>query len=344
MLSKILLILTIIFTYIGDSINALSSTFLCKKNPTHLTQQSLTRATVALQKTEPLISAAIVAFSLLIIALIIPKSSEAHDEAELPKNVTCELDLHTNDERESDMPTNETCLTNSDDKLKNKTEVIKTMIQHFCFIVSFGIVAFTFTLLLTNNKSAELVVYLITQIAIKFVIFVVMLIIFFILICKNIKEFCKCSRMLFSVNVWLVILIVTCFYHIFYHTLCIISIKNIAHANILNFIFVEYIFTIMMTLLQTLFIVGTYLCRTCDNNVSKKWMELIYFVCSLIGMVNMGLWFSDIIGKEKLFYNPEEHDLKLSLFKSFSLLLSIFYRFQTGLEFLKLYWLQNKKT
>lgn len=340
---KILLLFTIIFTYSGDSIDALSSNFLCKTHPTHLTPQSVTRATVALQKTEPLISAAIVGFSLLTIALIFPKSSEAHEESDLPTNLTRESDLHTNDACESDMPRNETRLTHFDDIPNNKTKVFKTTIQHFCFIVSFGIIAFTFTILLSNNQSADLVVYVITLIAMKAVILLLVLIIFLILICTNIKDFCKCSC-ISSFNVGLVILIVTCLYHIFYHTVCIIRSDNTAHANIKFLVFLEYIVTIMMALLQTLVIVGTYLCRTYDNMISKTRMKIIYFLFSLIGMMNMGLWFSDIIGKEMLIYNPVEEPIFWKLCKSFSFLLSIFYRLQTGLEFLKLYWHQNKMT
>lgn len=60
-------------------------------------------------------------------------------------------------------------------------------------------------------------------------------------------------------------------------------------------------------------------------------------------MMNIGLWFCDIIGKENLIYKPDEEPI-WKLCKSFSLLLSIFYRFQTGLEFLKLYWHNNKTT
>lgn len=339
---QIISIVAFFSTYVGDLNNALSPEFLCKTN-TSSTPQNITRATEALKKTEPLISAAIIGFSLLTIALIFPKDSETSGVSDLSINDTRESDLPINDTRESELSTTESRLTDSKDLVDIITELFKTTIQQFFFIVSFGIFAFTFTLILSNHQSADLVAYVITQIAIKAITSLLLLIILLILICRNKENVCKCSRMIFSVNVWLVILIVTCIYHIFYHTVCIIRVEYIAHADIEILVFVENIVTITMALLQTPIIVGTYLCRTCDNRVSKKGMEFIYLLCSLIGMMNIGLWFSDIIGKEKLIYNPDEEPI-WKLCKSFSLLLSIFYRFQTGLEFLKLYWHNNKTT
>lgn len=332
-------ILACFFIYVGDLNDALSPEFLCKTNSSS-TPQNITRATEALKKTEPLISAGIIGFSLLTIALIFPKDSEPSGVSYLSINDTLESDLPINDTRESDLSTTESRLSDLVDII---IEFFKTTIQQFFFIISFGIFAFTFTLILSNHQSADLVAYAITQIAIKAITSLLLLIILLILICRNKGNVCKCSRMIFSVNVWLVILIVTCIYHIFYYTVCIIREEYIANADIKILVFAENIVTITMALLQTLFIVGTYLCRTCDNRVSKKGMKYIYFWCSLIGMMNMGLWFCDIIGKENLIYKPDEEPI-WKLCKSFSLLLSIFYRFQTGLEFLKLYWHNYKTT
>lgn len=256
-------ILACFFIYVGDLNDALSPEFLCKTN-TSLTPQNITRATEALKKTEPFISAGIIGFSLLTIALIFPKDSE-------PNGVS---NLSTNDTLETDLPTTESRLSDLVDII---IEFFKTTIQQFFFIIYFGIFAFTFTLILSNHQSADLVAYAITQIAIKAITSLLLLIILLILICRNKGNVCKCSRMIFSVNVWLVILIVTCIYHIFYYTVCIIREEYIANADIKSLVFAENIVTITMALLQTLFIVGIYLCRTCDNRVSKKGMKIIYF-------------------------------------------------------------------
>lgn len=324
------------FTYVGGLNDALLPEFLCKTN-TSSTPQNITRATEALKKAEPLISAAIVGFSLLTIALIFANDSE-------PNGVS---DLSINDTRESDLPTNETRLliTDSEDLADIIMELFKTTIQQFIFIVSFGIFAFTLILILLNHQSADLIAYIITQISIKAItsLLLLLLIILLILICRNKENVCKCSRMIFSDSVWLAIFIVTCIYHIFYHIVCIIRVEYIAHADIEILVLVENIVTITMALLETLFIVGTYLCRKFDDRVSKKRMECVYLLCSLMGMMNMGLWFSDIIGKDNLIYNPDQEPF-WKLCKSFSLLLSIFYRFQTGLEFLKIYWHNNKRS
>lgn len=71
---------------------------------------------------------------------------------------------------------------------------------------------------------------------------------------------------------------------------------------------------------------GIYLCRICDNRVLKKGMKFIYFLCFFIGMMNMGLWFCDIIGKENFIYKFDEEFI-WKFCKFFSLLFLIFYCF-----------------
>lgn len=61
----------------------------CKTNSSS-TPQNITRATEALKKTEPLISAGIIGFSLLTIALIFPKDSEPNGVSDLSINDTLE--------------------------------------------------------------------------------------------------------------------------------------------------------------------------------------------------------------------------------------------------------------
>lgn len=56
----------------------------------------------------------------------------------------------------------------------------------------------------------------------------------------------------------------------------------------------------------------------------------------------MGLWISDSISKENLIYKVDDDDF-WNLFKNVTLLLTTFFRFQTSLEFLKLYWHHEKR-
>lgn len=130
-----------------------------------------------------------------------------------------------------------------------------------------------------------------------------LLIIFLIFICRNKENVCKCLCMIFIDSVWLVIFIVICIYYIFYYIVCIICVEYIVYVDIEIFVLVENIVIIMMVLFEIFFIVGIYLCRKFDDRVLKKRMECVYLLCFFMGMMNMGLWFSDIIGKDNFIYN-----------------------------------------
>lgn len=80
--------------------------------------------------------------------------------------------------------------------------------------------------------------------------------------------------------------------------------------------------------------------RKCENYFHEK---CVYFACSVLGVLNLGLWASDSIGKGRFpvftismyrAYKPEVWSFIVKII----LTLTIFYRFHTGLDFLEFYW------
>lgn len=154
-------VVAIIFTNIGSWIDALSSAYLFKPHLNiSLPVQNITRAMETIEETEPLVSSAIISFSLLTISLLFPKPG-----------LTCTLsnsDLQTVDS----IPNNDTAFYNQ----IIKTWHCKVIFQIFFLLLSVGLVAFTFTELLTEESSEDLKAYIITEIVLKSIILFLVLI------------------------------------------------------------------------------------------------------------------------------------------------------------------------
>lgn len=153
-------------------------------------------------------------------------------------------------------------------------------------------------------------------------------------------------------NAWVVLFVIACIGKVFHHVACGICINDIQDIEIDVYVIhvVEIIISIIAAVLQTFFIIGTYYnvkCENCDDSIryeceSNRCKEIVYFACSLLGILNMGLWISDSISKENLIYKEDDDDF-WNLFKNVTLLLTTFFRFQASLEFLELYWHHEKK-
>lgn len=338
-------VVAIIFTNIGTWIDALSSSYLFKSHSnSSLPVQNETRAMETIEETEPLISSAIVSFSLLTISLLFPKAGD-----------TCALSR-------SDLQRVDLTLNNDFAFYDQIIKTCKIIVQILFLLLSFGLVAFTFTELITEESIADLKAYTITQIVFKSIILLLVLInciCFFgerLKNCLSFKEFKNCSNICKSVckivcfNAWVVLFVIACIGNVFYHVACGICINDIQDIEIDVYVIVEIIISIIAAVLQTFFIIGTYYnvkCENCDDTIryeceSNRCKEIVYFACSLLGILNIGLWISDSISKENLIYKEDDDDF-WNLFKNVTLLLTTFFRFQTSLEFLKLYWHHEKR-
>lgn len=176
----------------------------------------------------------------------------------------------------------------------------KSFFGCICFIC-FHILCF-----LTTNSSEELLnhseyfeVYVSMQLSMKVVMFLL------IVPCLIFKW----PRMTFHFNVWSFVLIITCFGNVVYHVLYCFALWSNGKENVIIVSWTDNIVSIFLAGFQTLFILGTHLhsdqvtacctCSPCINNCKNK-ESFVYYACSILGVLNFGLWVSDSIGEERL--------------------------------------------
>lgn len=337
----------IVFINIGNVSNALSSGFLFATHMDNNTADNysvssntsissdVTRVLKALEITEPILSSAIVGFSLLTMDLLFPNAGD-HDA--LPNS-------------DNQMQANGSPVTDHNFSNNLNIKLCGISFQLAVFLASVWLFAITFTGLLTGYSVADLKVYITSHIIMKSIIFMM----FIIIIGVGLKyKFCEesipissHSRIRCHFNVWIFILILAFIGNICYHIRCLTRTAHLQDTKVKDYVIFDNIIGIIIGISQTLFILRTYVGKKCENSVDLsersacvKWLyeDGLYFTCSLLGMINMGLWISDSIGNSRLIYEPDDN-----LFFKICLLLTTFFRFQIGLEFLKLYWCNGTK-
>lgn len=332
---KIFLI-CILIANIGTWIEALSTDFLfnASQNIT-VPDQNITRPTVAIEKTKQLLPSAVIGFSVLTIDLLFTKADETPLESDAP----LEAEVYESP-LESDAEIK---------KYKNQ-KAFKTIIQIIFLLLSFFLLAFTFTELLTSDSSADLECYFFSHMVFKLLNIVLIVIISIGINCKETinrlrEKLLNIRQHPSKVNVWVIIFITTCIVKVFYHIVCFSLPAQDVKIEI--WVVIDNIISIVLVIIQTLFILVSYTSTNIKDQrelLSVKCLKIFdrSFICSLLGMMNMALWFSDSIGKEKLIYGLGNNVVEN--LRKFSLLFSIFFLFQAGLEFLKCYlWNENDK-
>lgn len=327
-------LIPILVANMGTLMEALSTDFFFNATQnTTVIEQNSTRPTVAIEKTKPLLPSAVIGFSVLIIDLLFTKADETPLES---KASTGTVANETAPQSDASTETEE---------YKNFI-VFKTCIQIIFLLLSFFLLAFTFTELLTSDSSADLEYYVISHIVFKLLNIGLMVIISIGIKCKEtitrlrakLSNICQHPLIISEVNVWVAIFITTCFVKVLYHIVCFcLPAKDV---KIEVCVVIDNIISIVLAIIQTIFILVTYtgtnfkhkcelLSEKCLKNDDRS------FICSLLGMMNMALWFSDSIGKEKLIYGVGSNAVEN--LRKFSLLFSIFFLFQAGLEFLNFF-------
>lgn len=324
------------------------SDFLFKK---HLDSNSSTsifnktdssnRAIEAIEKTDPFLSPAMIEFSLMAIDLLFTKTDDSlegsipNDSRDVENGVTLD---HTDDRNIS--------THNEGNEWK---DFFKAVLQILLGIVSFALFAFTFTVVLTTESQHQVVtnindfnVYVVMQLILKIIILVLV----------TISLLSLWPFLTFHFNVSAFVLIVTCFGNIVYHMLYCFALhfesnqKDEEHGIKKGFITVSWadnIISIIIAGFQTLFILGFHSPKNYRNMISKDWENCVYYVCSLLGVLNLGLWISDSIGEERLpifsFSIYKAYEVEVwSVINKIILPLTIFFRFHSGLDLLEFYW------
>lgn len=311
------------------------------KNHNHTsTNSNETNSTIAMQaieKTDPFLSPAMIEFSLMAIDMLFTKTDD-YDEDSLqidPKN-----------------PENTTCC--NCETCRYACRLFRLIGQISLSLVAFALFAFTFSVFLTTNSSEELLdhseyfeVYVSMQLSMKVVMFLL------IVPCLIFKW----PRMTFHFNVWSFVLIITCFGNVVYHVLYCFALWSNGKENVIIVSWTDNIVSIFLAGFQTLFILGTHLhsdqvtacctCSPCINNCKNK-ESFVYYACSILGVLNFGLWVSDSIGEERLpvfsieIYKAYD-EVMWSVINKIILPLTIFFRFHTGLDFFEFYWKHKNK-
>lgn len=280
------------------------------------------KAIIAIEKTDTFLSPAMVEFSLLSIEMFFLQNDD---------NVHCSINGNP-----------ETRNENADIDLKY--HFVGKLFQ-LIFLVAIALLfAFTLVVVLTTDPFGDLLdhpeffsVYVWIQLVMKFVMFLM------IFICL-IVEF---KYLVFKFNASEYVLLAACVGNILYHVLFIIALcmdskKNSSSSIIASIL--DNSFGIFLALFQTPFIIGIHSHNPYENlQISHSCKKWVYYCCSLVGILNMGLWISDSIGEERLpvfsismyrVYKP----FMWSLINTIILPLTIFYRFQTGFDLLEFYW------
>lgn len=340
----------IVLINIFTSIDVLSSDFMFKIDTEKTsnfsktnTSSSPARAIEAIENADQFLSPPVIEFSLLAIDLLLSKANESN----FPKRVSS------------------SCI--SSDVSKNGlllSRFVKTSIRHIFFLLSCGFTAFTFTEFLKNDiSSSDIEIYVITHNVISSIVLLLLTLPILYMVkgwtskmkditCKEIiSQFCKS----FQFNFWVFILFITSIGSVIYNILSCLGTRTTKMQND-RLIYVDKIMNIIIIFPQTLFILWTYSCKKSENSIGFdcckrnsrcsnffQWLfkDGMYVVCSLLSIINLGLWVSESIGKEELIYFEGDKDI-LMIYIKLSFFLTIFYRFQTGLEFLKLFWMHDR--
>lgn len=228
---------------------------------------------------------------------------------------------------------------------------VRFLFQLIFSLGSFILFALAFTVVLTTDSSKDFLTtpndfyaYVSVQLSVKVVIFILILICLFV----------EWHRLTFQFNVWAFVLMIACFGNIFYHMFYCFALHYESSRNHTNqvqnikSVFVDVawadnIIGIIVGSLQTLFILGFHSQKEHEQDEKGFKKICVYYFCSLLGILNLGLWVSDSIGEGRfpvfsiIIYRTYEEDV-WSFINKIILPLTIFFRFHSALDFFEFYW------
>lgn len=250
--------------------------------------------------TDPFLLPAMIEFSLMAIDLLFSKEREA------PKN------------------------GNINEK-KRYTTWLQSVSQLVIYICCFALFSFTFYVLVTDTAK-ENVKHTFDK-YVEFQIFLKIVALFLVFGCTNLV----CKLLKFHLNASAIILVISCFGNVVYHTLYLIA--SVSTDEIMPGPCVDNAISILMAGFQVYFILGTH----CLELPTSEKDILIHCACSLLSMINFGLWISDSIGEERrpvfsIVLSDVYGEFVWKVINKLILPLTIFFRFHSGVHFLELYW------
>ena len=275
----------------------------------------ITRAEVVIIKTDPYLLPATIEFSLIIIDMLFYKKKKVP-------------------------------IANGTPETKQKVSCIPLLLQVIVFLISFSLFVFTFIVLLTDyddkNYANDFLTYVCIQLVLKMMIFA-------LIVPCTILVF---TSLRFHFNISAFVLIFPCFGNVVYHMFYLYSFFSKKGPTVKNSVpisITDNSVSILIAFFQTLFLLGIDSPKRTDSLMidypgiyGRLKDKFIHYSCSLLGIINMGLWVCESFGEGRLpvfsieFY--EAYDLPVwIIFNKLILPLTIFFRFHSGLHFMKFY-------
>lgn len=229
---------------------------------------------------------------------------------------------------------------------KNKI-IVEIIVQIISSLVVFAFFAFVLVVVLTTNASDNLVnhpAYFNTYVLFQLILKAFMLILSILLLLLLFKSKCAEYKYLFTSGCKLssVVLIATaianCIYHILY---CIALCLEGNHYMSITIPVINNIVSIFVAISQTLLIIGIHSEKYRQQCTQTK--RTVYYTCFILGVFNLGLWISDSIGEDRIsvfsfLYYWAHNNKFLSIIYTAIFPITIFFRFQAGLDFLEFFW------
>lgn len=308
---KLVICISIVCCWLDAFLSETSDIFYIEDDNDTLETKNLTRAEKATKETDPLFTPAMIEFSLMAINVLFFKEDDSSNEH------------HTK--------TTKTCTS------------FRLVFQFIIFMGVFALIAFTCTVLMSPSKDTldDYLVYILFQLIIKgiFLIFICVCIFFIPWSCS------------FYINVSCFVMYVSCagnaVYHVFY-LYAYVSDSTPKDTITLGVSIAENTVSLANAGLQTIFIFmidnpNRTTFSKCAYFRSSVKDNFVFYACSFLGMINLGLWISNSIGEMRhlefcLPLCQAYGQFYCMILQKVILPLTIFFRFHTGLEFFKLYW------
>lgn len=293
--------------------------------------KSSNNAAEAIEKIDIFCSPAMVEFSLIVIEVLITKYEDTivvpPNGIHLPKRINSHL--------------------------ATKCQFVGRSVRFLFAMVAVSISAIVFTVVLTTNSfevfldfPKYITFYFWSHLTIKFVMLVL------IGFCLGFAwHFMKITNTTLK-HSSSIILLITCVANIFYHiNYCIaLTDKTLIQRVPSSIVWFANIFSVLLAPSQTYFLIGInsqyyYNIDSLRYKQSPK-TNFIYNACFILGVLNLGLWASDSIGEQRrsifniLFYWTREKT-GWSIVYTIIFPMTVYFRFLTGMEFLKFFWERN---
>lgn len=291
-------------------------------------KKNLNKAESAIKKIDTFCSPAMVEFSLMVIDMILTENHTVEGSSKWK--------LHT-----------------KSDKIKSRKNITLIIIHIALSVLVLAFFAFVFTVVLITDSDDKLIAYP-EYFNIYFSFELILKVIMLALL--NVCLYLEWKYLAFHLNLSSIVLCVTCTGNVAYHILyCFVIIIDDIKTHTVSYIcpLIVNAISIIIAILQTMFIIGIHSKHyirllNCHQCLPTKCLhtKCVYYVCYVLGVFNLGLWISDSIGEDRRavfsFVYYQAIDCKaLSIILTAIFPVTIFFRFQTGLDFLKFFWEQE---